>query len=851
MHLSIITPLFNRLDLTRAFVAALPGTLPASLEWECILVDDGSTDGTRTWIDTLPAPFRAVKNERNLGFAAACNCGAREAQGDILALLNNDLVLTPEWLPPMLAALRLPKVGLVGNVQRRVSDGGIDHAGIAVDASAKIAHVQVLPRRARGTKTILAVTAACCIVRRADFLVLGGFDTEFENGGEDIDFALKLRARGQRTVVCLDSVVRHHVSASRGPLSLRDERNSFRLCNRWREVIVQESALAWAKEAVRFPRLWVGPEALRAGLTCVPAAFRLTRQAPAIARQHASQALLREEVRWKKLLQEGEVPGPPATPKLYRYDRIFFDETNADTAWLRDHAVIELPPGYPITNLFLNGFVMPPDPACPQSAGPLGLRMRINGVQTAIAFPLPDDNFNFGIDAPAAVADRPTRIEVSLVGVDWTNFLAWLSRMVDSWPLPRRFRRWVRVFRLQRLNRRLRLSQVVADDEVIFDFKCQMALSPRIRKLATPNGVNLVGWFRGEVGIGESVRCMAKACDATGLSTALVELKLNCLNRNEDTTYVARLQESNPYPVNIFHLDAPVSQDIDHHHGRAFRADRYNIGYWAWELPEFPDGWVDRHRFFDEIWCPSEFARAAIAAKLPKPVLAMPHAIEFPLPQGDFREKFGLPARIFLFLFVYDLNSIQERKNPKAVIAAFRKAFPIGGPVGLVVKTHNPDRNSTAFAELQAGLEGLSNTYLISETLSRTAVYELQQACDCFVSLHRAEGFGLSVAEAMFLGKPVITTDWSGTAEFVNVTNGCPVNYRLLTLDRNYGPYARGQTWADPDVDQAAHWMRSLADDSSFRESLGKRAAADVRRSFSPKTIGRRYQRRLESFSLW
>jgi len=116
--------------------------------------------------------------------------------------------------------------------------------------------------------------------------------------------------------------------------------------------------------------------------------------------------------------------------------------------------------------------------------------------------------------------------------------------------------------------------------------------------------VNLVGWFRGELGIGESVRCMTKACDAAGLSTALVELKLNCLNRNADTTYVARLQEANPYPVNIFHLDPPVSQDIDHHHGRAFRADRYNIAYWAWELPEFPDGWVDRHRFFDEIWWP-------------------------------------------------------------------------------------------------------------------------------------------------------------------------------------------------------------------------------------------------------
>ena len=851
MQLSIITPLFNRVDLTRAFVAALPGSLPPGLDWECLLIDDGSTDGTRAWLESLSLPFRVFQNEQNRGFAASCNYGAQEARGVVLALLNNDLVLSSGWLPPMLAALNRPRVGLVGNVQRRVSDGAVEHAGIAVDRAAKIAHVPTLPWRVRRTRVVFAVTAACCLVRRADFLGLGGFDTEFENGGEDLDFALKVRARGQRSVVCLDSVVHHHVSASRGPLSLRDERNSHRLYNRWRDVILQETALAWSRDAVRFRQWSVGPEALWAGLACLPAATGLARQPPMIARQHAAHALVREDVRWKKLLQADDAPGAPPTPKLYRCDRIFFDDFNNDTAWLRDRAIVELPPDFPVTNLFLNGFVAPADPACAQSAGPLGLRLRINGVQTAVFFPLPEDNFNVGVDAPASVAGRPTRIEVSVVGVGWTNFLAWVGRMVETWPLPRPLRRIFRCYRQQRINHRLRLAQVVADDEVIFDFKYQPALAPRLRKLAAPQGVNLVGWFRGELGIGESVRCMAKACDAAGLAAALVELKLNCLNRDGDTTYAARLQEANPHPVNIFHLDPPVSQDIDHHHGRAFRADRYNIGYWAWELSEFPDGWVDRHRFFDEIWCPSEFTRAAIAAKLPKPVLAMPHAIEFPVPQGDFREKFGLPSRLFLFLFAYDLNSTQERKNPKAVIAAFRQAFPIGISVGLVVKTHNPDRHSAAFAELEAELKELPNAYLICETLPRASVYELQQACDCFVSLHRAEGFGLSVAEAMYLGKPVITTDWSGTAEFVNITNGCPVNYRLLTLDRDHGPYLRGQTWADPDIDQAAHWMRSLVDDQSFRESLGRRAATDIRRNFSPKAIGRRYQRRLESFSLW
>jgi glycosyltransferase involved in cell wall biosynthesis len=107
------------------------------------------------------------------------------------------------------------------------------------------------------------------------------------------------------------------------------------------------------------------------------------------------------------------------------------------------------------------------------------------------------------------------------------------------------------------------------------------------------------------------------------------------------------------------------------------------------------------------------------------------------------------------------------------------------------------------------------------------------------------------VAEAMFLGKPVVATDWSATAEFVNAANGCPVNCRLVTLDRSHGPYLQGQTWADPDIDHAADWMQRLVEDSALRERLGVQAAADIRQRFSPEAIGRRYQRRLESFALW
>ena len=370
-----------------------------------------------------------------------------------------------------------------------------------------------------------------------------------------------------------------------------------------------------------------------------------------------------------------------------------------------------------------------------------GLRVYLNDRPLGEVWPVRPGRFYWRFPLPAGGVPAGGVLAFELLGVGADNFLAWLGRKVERAPLPRRWRDRLQEYRLQKRHRQLRIEALVVDGDEIMRIS-QGRLAP-VRRLAVESwkpGLNLVGFFRAALGIGESVRCMARAADAVHLPAALVDLKLNCLNPPGDDTFNARLQTANPHPVNVFHLDAPQSEEIDHHHGRDFRVGKYNVGYWAWELPDFPDGWAVYHRFFDEIWCPSEFARAAIATKVPKPVLAMPHAIDFPAPQGDFRAKFGLPERTFLFLFIYDLNSTQERKNPQAVITAFRRAFPSGGPVGLVIKTLNPGRNPGAFAALQAELAGLPNARLISETLPRAAGAERQQARGSVVSLHRPGG---------------------------------------------------------------------------------------------------------------
>jgi len=527
-----------------------------------------------------------------------------------------------------------------------------------------------------------------------------------------------------------------------------------------------------------------------------------------------------------------------------KFSGLFHDEVATDSFWIREQATLSLPSLSGVTRVAVVGEVLAPDPADPSSAGSLGLRARLDGRELAILPATAGGPFRLELPLPSGQTAGGHVLTLELTGVGFTNLLAWLGRVTGLG--------FLQPWRNQPRNRRLRIQRIEADREVLFDFgnrsaPWNSAFSRRFLKL----GLNIAGFFRADLGVGESVRCMARAADAAGLGTALVNLKLHCINPQTDDTFATRLQDANPHPVNVFHLDPPVSRDVDHHHGAAFRRGRYNIGYWAWELPEFPDAWVHHSNYFDEIWTPSRFTTEAIAQKLPLPVLTMPHAISFARPRGDFRAKYGLPADKFLFLFLYDLNSYSERKNPAAVLEAFRRSGLAGRGAALVIKVHNTTRNPDDFERLREAAAALPGTTLITQTLSRAEIYELESACDCFVSLHRSEGFGLALAECMFLGKPVIATDWSGTTDFINSQNACPVRAQLVTLDRTHGPYAKGQTWADPDIDHAAWWMQQLHTDTGLARKIGAAARQTIEANLSPAVIGARYYRRLEAIAGW
>jgi glycosyltransferase involved in cell wall biosynthesis len=526
-----------------------------------------------------------------------------------------------------------------------------------------------------------------------------------------------------------------------------------------------------------------------------------------------------------------------------KFTGLFHDEIVTDSYWIREVGRLALPPLAGVRQLFLSGEVLPPAPADRTSHGELGLRVALDGREITAAT-LPPGPFRLTVDLPPGLPPGGSILRLTLTGVAGSNLLAWLGRVTGLGVL--------QAWRGQARNRRLRVQRLEADGDVLFDFSNRAApwnatFTRRFLKL----GLNLAGYFRADLGIGESVRCMARAADAAGIETALIDLRLPCKNPLTDASFAGRLRADNPHPVNVFHVDPPGMRDLDHHHGAGFRRGKYNIGYWAWELPEFPDAWIPFSDYCDEVWAPSRFAAESIAEKVPVPVLAMPHAVAFPRPAGDFRAKFGLPADQFLFLFLYDLNSYSERKNPAAVLEAFRRSGLAGHGAALVIKVHNTAGNPADFTALQAAAAALPGTVLITRTLTRAEIYELEAACDCFVSLHRSEGFGLALAECMYLGKPVISTDWSAPAEFINATNGCPVRARLVTLERNHGPYAKGQQWAAPDVDHAAEWMNRLFADRPLADSLGRAARATIEGEFSPAVIGARYRRRLEAIAGW
>jgi glycosyltransferase involved in cell wall biosynthesis len=350
---------------------------------------------------------------------------------------------------------------------------------------------------------------------------------------------------------------------------------------------------------------------------------------------------------------------------------------------------------------------------------------------------------------------------------------------------------------------------------------------------ALPQGINVAGFLKAQFGIGESSRAFCQAVTGTGLPHTFINIQ-NKVHSNRDTK-VKLSSDKNPYGINLMALSFDYSRRFFLDRGRRFFDGRYNIALWYWELERFPARWHSNFDYYDEIWVPTEFCRRSLAAVSPVPVykLTYPfHAGETP-PRPD-RAGLGLPEDAYLFLFNFDFCSTLARKNPLAVIRAFRQAFAPADNAVLVLKSINSEHDPAGRKLIAEALSGL-NVVWIEPHISHEQMTTLFASCDCYVSLHRSEGLGLGMAQAMALGKPVIVTGYSGNLDFTRPGNSLLVKHRLVEITEACGSYERGDIWADADVADAAEKMRRLYDHPDEGRQLGQRAAVEVRQLLSPE----------------
>jgi FkbM family methyltransferase len=366
-------------------------------------------------------------------------------------------------------------------------------------------------------------------------------------------------------------------------------------------------------------------------------------------------------------------------------------------------------------------------------------------------------------------------------------------------------------------------------------------------------GINLIGFAFGEFGLGESMRSLARACDSGGVPFVVKDVEQHLSTRQTDASIAAHLVDDVRHSVSLMCVNPDLLPQVRPLLLRTRERGGIAAGYWYWELETTPRTWEPAYEVVDEVWCATQFVADAVRRATRKPVIKIPPPLEVAPPTRAYRRSdFGLPEGRFLFLFTFDYNSFVKRKNPEAVIAAFRDAFPRSrDDVGLVVKSVNGANHPQRVAALMAHAGDDPRIIAIDRFLTRDESYGLMLATDAYVSLHRSEGLGLGLCEAMSLGRPAIATAYSGNLEFMNETNSLLVDYRLVPVAR--GDYLVDDerfVWAEPDVASAARCMRALVDETGLRERLAAAGQREIATRFTRQQTANLIRERLEELGV-
>ncbi len=368
--------------------------------------------------------------------------------------------------------------------------------------------------------------------------------------------------------------------------------------------------------------------------------------------------------------------------------------------------------------------------------------------------------------------------------------------------------------------------------------------------------ITLVGIPFDPRGLGEHLRCSFRAFRALGTTVGVRSIIHGIESDDIDlkNEIGGFLVHELSRDVNIFNINGDMVEKSLRQLGGELPRGAYNVVYPMWELSKYPKTWADQLNKFDEVWAPSKFTYESLKPAISKPVIHMPLPGEIHLSSFLGRRYFGIPESSFAFLFFFDFTSYLERKNPFAVLHAFEELcrYRPNDDLCLVLKVmsgetrkEDYDLFSEYIARFKSRRPVINRLLIIDRVLTDNEIKNLVRCCDCFVSLHRSEGFGLGMITAMYTKKPVVATGYSGNLDFMTDGNSCLVRYDLCEVPNGAYPCSEGQAWADPDVTHAVDHMLKLVSDRDYARDLGERASRDIRVNFSYRAIGLRYLSRI------
>lgn len=348
---------------------------------------------------------------------------------------------------------------------------------------------------------------------------------------------------------------------------------------------------------------------------------------------------------------------------------------------------------------------------------------------------------------------------------------------------------------------------------------------PRSRRAFVPDApVEVDGYLSMTAGVGESARLCVDALSRAGIAVTVGDVSTNPAEKR-DVEWVPPALAAKPAATRILHLNPPMLPRGILKLGLGSFARTFNIGYWAWELETIPGEWRQALRYVNAVFVPSEFTRQAIAQHTKIPVITVPHPVSEKPAAAGMRAQFGIAGDAFLVSTIFSAGSSINRKNPEAVLRAFGQFGASHPKAFLLMKASgNPARDERLAALIRSAGE-IDNVRIITENLPSSAISGIIAQSDAYISLHRSEGFGLTVAEAILAGTPVVSTGWSGTVDFCDPGNTWNTDYRLIPVVDSHPEFAGlgDARWADASPDHAARQLGEIADDP---ETAARKAAA-------------------------